>query len=663
MAPNKRFSCPSINCDKTFSRQFNLNRHFQRYHLNNDMVEKCLLCGQIFQTCSLLQEHYMQYHKPSKKFYENNSAFRKSVISYRYNFEENEFNFNLAQRKIFDDIYRTILSETLKKTIIKVSLIYICEMTLLDHGGEVITASLIPFRASGFIANANSRNSIKRNVNNSFRMQDKLMEEFSNTGSNWTFNRSVAFDIEISALKPILIGNEVLNYNQKLNIKEIKNNKFLFNPNNTDGKCFLYCLHNALKERLNKKFKSFEKDLNLQNIKFPISLNGIKKFVKQNEHLNIKINVLFRNTDGHIYPYEYGIGKGEHFINLLLVLRKRKKKSVYHFLRITDLNKFLRHVYKANDRNTYAKQVFCENCLNSFHSQKKLDQHKIFCCLNKARYEVTSTKETLSFENFKNQHPCEYIGFLDFECVLPDTTYVCELCNHPRCKCDRSYTQIMNNQTPIAYSLLILDQNSKIFHEKTYTGENAADHLIEHLLEQDELWIKGLFNTYIEMNLSNDEESSFNEAYECYLCKSSFDEVLKCKDHCHFSGKYLGAACQKCNLERRKLNKLRIFMHNGSRYDFHFLVQALENKKSLKNVSILPFNTENFRTVGFNSFLFLDSMSFLQSSLAQLSEDLSKTNNSYNILRQTYLVQTDGQFDKVKYNLVLGKSFFPYEYW
>ena len=311
-----------------------------------------------------------------------------------------------------------------------------------------------------------------------------------------------------------------------------------------------------------------------------------------------------------------------------------------------------------------ANTFFCENCLNSFSNEETRKKHQMYCCLNKPRLEVTTNKEIMKFENFKNQHPAEYIGFLDFECVLPDTSKICETCDHLRCKCDRSYTQIMTNQYPIAYSLVILDQNSKIFHEKTYVGENAADHLVEHLLEQDELWVKGLFNTYVEIQLTKKEQSDFDKSEICYLCEQDFcDDIIKCRDHCHFTGKFLGAACQKCNLDRRKQNVLRIFMHNGSKYDFHFIVKALNEKPGLNNVNVLPFNTENFRTVGFNSFLFLDSMSFLQSSLSQLSEDLAQTKNSYNILRQTYLVHTNDLFDRVKYNMVLGKSFFPYEFW
>ena len=208
MATNERLKCPAINCEKTFSRQFNLNRHFERYHLNNDLVEKCLLCGQVFDSCQNLQKHYKSYHKPSKKFYEKESAFKKSVVSFRFTFEENELEFNIAQQKIFPDVKQTILSETSKKTIAKISLIYICEMTLLDHGGELITATLIPFRAPAFIANASSKNQISKNIRQSYKFQENLMEEFSNAGSNWTFNRSIAFDIEISALKPALLGHE-----------------------------------------------------------------------------------------------------------------------------------------------------------------------------------------------------------------------------------------------------------------------------------------------------------------------------------------------------------------------------------------------------------------------------------------------------------------------
>jgi hypothetical protein len=659
----KSFSCPVLNCQTKFSRQYNLNRHIERKHLAQNFIEKCLLCGQIFQSCEEIQKHYEEFHKPNAKFYLKDTAFRKTVETYRYNYDANVLNFQFGQKKVMSYISQLLRLEAGKKTLIKTSLIYICEMIMEDHVGEKVTSTLIPFRAQSFLTNANSLRTLNQNISRSFKMQEHEMEQFTNSGSNWVFNRAVAFDVEISAMRPILMGH---NTDDKIDIKNIKNNRFLFNPSNKDQKCFLYCVFNLLEKRFPfiKTFSQFEKTLNLACINFPISIQHIKLFCEKNQHLDLKINILYRSIDGNIFPYEFGIGKGKIKLNLLLIRRSNDLKVINHFVRIIDANKFLRQTYNKNMKKSYKRVFTCLNCLNIFSLQNTYKMHKKYCFLNKPRKEIVSTKKHVEFVNFKNQHPCDYIAFVDFECILPKTTMKCDECMHLRCKCDRSYTHVMSEQFPIAYSLLILDSNNKIIHENTYSGENAANKLIDHLLEQEKQWISNLFSQFHELKLSSTEQKTFNNSQHCYLCKRDFEALIKCRDHCHFTGKYLGAACQSCNLERRKQQKLKIFMHNGSRYDFHFIIKALNNrKKDINNIYILPYNGENFRSIQFNSFLFLDSMAFLQSSLAQLSEDLAKTDNPYSILRQTYLVKKDGRFNKKRFNLVLGKSFFPYEYW
>jgi len=673
---DNKLKCPVVNCNSTFSRQYNLNRHFERFHNNNDLVEKCLLCGQICENIELLSEHFRVFHKTSKHFYKKESAFRKNLIVYRFDFSKDEYNFSLAQKKIVKNLLQTISLEAATKTLIKVNLVYICEMSMIDHAGEKITSTLIPFRSPAFLSHASNNTEISKNIRTAFTIQNNLMEEFCKSGSNWTFDRAMAFDIEISALRPLLAGNSseydssdeentkddyiCLENVNKVNITSIKNKKFLYNPNNRDEKCFLYCLHYFLVQNksLKKNFRQFLSTLNLEGIQFPISIPHIKKFMKKNPQLNVKINILLRHTNGHVYPYEYGIGEGDMFINLLLIHRKNGNN---HFLLILSVNKFLRKVYKNCG---YQVKYFCENCFNYFTVEKKLEEHKKICCLNKARMELTPGDPLMKFSNAKNQHPLEYIGFLDFECILPKNSEICRECSHLRCKCDRSYTHITTNQLPITYSLLILDMNSRIIHEKTYSGKNAADHLIHHLLQEEEDWIKALFNTFKELDLKPSEVENFENTIYCYLCKTEFlSNVVKCRDHCHFTGRYLGAACNKCNLDRRKSRKLKIFMHNGSKFDFHFIIKALNDKPNVRNLYVLPFNSENFRTISFNSFMFLDSMSFLQASLAKLAEDLKSTNNPYFILKQTDLVKSENKFDRKKFNMLLKKSHFPYEYW
>lgn len=95
----------------------------------------------------------------------------------------------------------------------------------------------------------------------------------------------------------------------------------------------------------------------------------------------------------------------------------------------------------------------------------------------------------------------------------------------------------------------------------------------------------------------------------------------------------------------------------------HFIVQILSKfSEKLERIQILPYNGENFRSISFNCFQILDSLSFLQSSLASLSEDLSESGHDYPILKQSSICHTKGKFDEEKFELLLKKNFFPYEY-
>jgi len=189
---------------------------------------------------------------------------------------------------------------------------------------------------------------------------------------------------------------------------------------------------------------------------------------------------------------------------------------------------------------------------------------------------------------------------------------------------------------------LILHKN-EIIHEKTYFGENAADHFIEHLIDIHDSWLNNALNTVIPLVMTESDNEIFNSATECYMCSKKFDEnVKKIKDHNHFTGKYLGAACQFCNLQRQKPKELPIFLHNGSKYDFHFIIRAL-NRKKVRALRVLPYNSEHFRTISFQGFKFVDSLAFLQASLAQLSSDLSETDHKYEIFKQTDLIRTNGK--------------------
>ena len=675
-----KFKCDYNDCNHSFSRLYNLNRHISRKHKNSDISENCLLCRKTFQDITKLQEHLIIDHGPSEKFYEKESAFHHTVQVYRYNYDGNQLNFNHGQIQVTEDIKKTIRYEAAKKHLIKVSLVYICQMSMQDLSGEKIQTTLIPFRSAAFITNALRKSSMNHKIKKAFQEQENAFEEFCDSGSNWVFDRAVAFDIDISSMKPIVIGHESdtdsdsndtdlddLNYHKhRMNITNFKNKKFLFNPNNRDNKCFLRCLYYLLK--IPYPFKKWIKTLNLKKISFPITIQKIKKFVKQNQKLNIKLNILFRSLDGKIFPLECGIGDGEKILTLLMLNqkspKKNKKQIINHFLAVKDVNKYLSNQYKTyKNKICYENAFFCLNCFNKFTTETSLHKHQEICLINKAIKEIVEEGK-IEFSNHHFQHQQDYIGFLDFECVLTPNSQRCSDCNSLRCKCDKSYSQIITHQEPIAFSFVVLNNKNTIIHEYTFAGENASDVLVTHLLECHELWLQTLLKTNIPIQMTHSNTVDYEEAQKCYMCKHSFSEndSIKCRDHDHYTGQYLGAACQMCNLLRQQLKELPIFLHNGSKYDFHFIIKALNKKKHIGPIKVLPYNSEHFRTISFKGFRFLDSLAFLQASLAQLSSDLANTSHEYKILKQTHLVKTNNQLDLEKFKSVLQKSFFPYEF-
>ena len=81
--------------------------------------------------------------------------------------------------------------------------------------------------------------------------------------------------------------------------------------------------------------------------------------------------------------------------------------------------------------------------------------------------------------------------------------------------------------------------------------------------------------------LTRDEWELHNKPEVCYVCKKgfttydSYKEYYKVKDHCHYTGKYRGAAHNICNLRYKTPKKIPVAFHNGSIYDYHFIIKEL----------------------------------------------------------------------------------------
>ena len=69
--------------------------------------------------------------------------------------------------------------------------------------------------------------------------------------------------------------------------------------------------------------------------------------------------------------------------------------------------------------------------------------------------------------------------------------------------------------------------------------------------------------------LTNKEIKSYEEQKVCHICEGkicSDKNKKKVRDHCHFTGKFRGAALSECNLRYKVLKEILIVFHNGSTY-------------------------------------------------------------------------------------------------
>ena len=72
-------------------------------------------------------------------------------------------------------------------------------------------------------------------------------------------------------------------------------------------------------------------------------------------------------------------------------------------------------------------------------------------------------------------------------------------------------------------------------------------------------------------------------------------KYCKVRGHCHYTEEYRGAAHSNCNLKYSVPKKIPIVFHNGSNYDYHFIIKELAEKFK-KQFTCLGENTGKYIT-------------------------------------------------------------------
>ena len=220
-------------------------------------------------------------------------------------------------------------------------------------------------------------NSKPKTITNANDFQESLdvnVEQIMNDIHKWISEGSAWIIKSINGHYINIIKYEPLTGSSYIQLpSELQHHKSgLINFKNKDNECFRWChvrhLNPQIKDpqRIKKIDKSFVKQLNYDNIEFPVSIKQYNIIEIQN---SININV-FGYENKQTYPIYVSKETFENVMNLLLISDDENKHYVY----IKNFNRFMYR--KTRNKN---KKHFCMHCLQCFSKEEILLKHKEVC--------------------------------------------------------------------------------------------------------------------------------------------------------------------------------------------------------------------------------------------------------------------------------------------
>ena len=136
-------------------------------------------------------------------------------------------------------------------------------------------------------------------------------------------------------------------------------------------------------------------------------------------------------------------------------------------------------------------------------------------------------------------------------------------------------------------------------------------------------WTKQITKQYFNKRLiiKSEDEKIYHNSHICWKHKQELN-TDKVRDHCHVTGKFRGAAHNKCNLKLLIPRKLPIIFHDLQGYDGHIIFKELNNFDV--DIAVIPKGIDKYMNIVVNRHItFIDSLQFYNSSLDNLSSNLN----------------------------------------
>ena len=150
--------------------------------------------------------------------------------------------------------------------------------------------------------------------------------------------------------------------------------------------------------------------------------------------------------------------------------------------------------------------------------------------------------------------------------------------------------------------------------------------------------------------MTNRVEEIYNNSHIFWICKQELN-MDKVRERCHVTGKFRGAAHNKCNINLRLPRKLPIIFHNLQGYDENIIFKELNNFNVY--IAVIPKGIDKYMSIIVNRHItFIGSLQFYNGSLGTLASNLNNENFKYLI----------SEFVIDKLEILKRKDAYPYEW-
>ena len=291
-----------------------------------------------------------------------------------------------------------------------------------------------------------------------------------------------------------------------------------------------------------------------KDIEFASHSKDWRKFEENNKAITFNILFVPCNTKqirtAYVSKYNH---ERDNQVNLLMITNN---DNDWHYLAVKNISGALRGITSNHNGD-----VYCLNCLHSHTTEKKLKKHERTCkehdfCSVKMPDE---NKKILKYIPGEKSLKVPFIIYADLECLLQKVN-TCK--NNP----EKSYTEKKAKHKPSDYSLVTCSSFDKFENERNYYGGKYCMKIFRNDLRDQALKIIN-YEKKKEIILTNEEKESYENQKICYICEKEFctdKNNKKVRDHCHYTGKYRGAAHSICNLRYKIPREIPVVFHNGS---------------------------------------------------------------------------------------------------